>query len=34
MIEGEEPIAMDDFLEKILTEVCQEAWDRLWAGDI
>jgi tetratricopeptide (TPR) repeat protein len=34
MIEGEEPVAMDDFLEKIRTEVCQEAWDRLWAGDI
>ncbi|KAM0551741.1 hypothetical protein ACHAPJ_008308 [Fusarium lateritium] len=35
-IEGEEPVSMkmDKFLEKVRTEVCQEAWDRLWAGDL
>jgi hypothetical protein len=32
-IEGEEPIAVDAFLEKLQTEVCRDAWERLWAGD-
>ncbi|KAF4963238.1 hypothetical protein FSARC_8736 [Fusarium sarcochroum] len=32
-LEGEEPVAMDKFLEKARTEVYQEARDRLGAGD-
>ncbi|SPJ78834.1 uncharacterized protein FTOL_07225 [Fusarium torulosum] len=32
-IEGEEPIAVDAFFEKLQTEVCRDAWERLWAGD-
>ncbi|KAM0199639.1 hypothetical protein ACHAQI_012013 [Fusarium lateritium] len=32
-IEGEEPIAVDAFFEKLQTEVCRGAWERLWAGD-
>lgn len=32
-IEGEKPIAVDAFFEKLRTEVCRDAWERLWAGD-
>lgn len=32
-IEGEEPIAVDAFFEKLRTEVCRDVWERLWAGD-
>jgi tetratricopeptide (TPR) repeat protein len=32
-IEGEEPIAVEAFLEKLQTEICRDAWERLWAGD-
>lgn len=32
-IEGEEDIKMDDFLKKLETEVCKDAWERIWAGD-
>ncbi|KAM6506585.1 hypothetical protein FSOLCH5_013559 [Fusarium solani] len=31
-LEGEEPIAVDDFVKKLQTEVCEDAWGRLWAG--
>ncbi|KAI6764010.1 hypothetical protein HG530_007799 [Fusarium avenaceum] len=32
-IEGEEPIAVNAFFEKLRTGVCRDAWERLWAGD-
>ncbi|KAL7768437.1 hypothetical protein ACKLNR_002738 [Fusarium oxysporum f. sp. zingiberi] len=32
-IEGEEDVKMDDFLKRLETEVCKDAWERLWAGD-
>lgn len=30
MLEGEEPITVTDFIKKLQTEVCEDAWGRLW----
>ncbi|KAF5679594.1 hypothetical protein FHETE_759 [Fusarium heterosporum] len=32
-VDGEEPISVESFLDKLQNEVCKDAWDRLWAGD-
>ena len=33
MLEGEEPVAVDDFFKKLQNEVLPNAWERLWAGE-
>ncbi|KAF4992395.1 hypothetical protein FGRMN_7207 [Fusarium graminum] len=32
-VDGEEPVSVKSFLDKLQNEVCKDAWDRLWAGD-
>ncbi|KAL7802262.1 hypothetical protein V8C44DRAFT_345495 [Trichoderma aethiopicum] len=31
-LEGEEPVKFDDFMKRLQSEVCRDAWDRYWAG--
>ncbi|KAL2676439.1 hypothetical protein Neosp_010197 [[Neocosmospora] mangrovei] len=33
-LEGEEPITVTDFIKKLQTEVCEDAWGRLWEGGL
>ena len=33
MLEGEEPVAVNDFFKKLQNEVLPNAWERLWAGE-
>ncbi|KAI8239766.1 hypothetical protein K4K57_001185 [Colletotrichum sp. SAR 10_99] len=33
-LDGEEPVLFNDFLKKLQTEVIENAWDRLWSGEI
>jgi hypothetical protein len=33
ILEGEEPVAVNDFFKKLRNEVLANAWERLWAGE-
>ncbi|KAF4847889.1 hypothetical protein CGCSCA4_v005110 [Colletotrichum siamense] len=33
-LDGEEPVLFNDFLKKLQTEVIENAWGRLWSGEI
>ncbi|OBS23261.1 hypothetical protein FPOA_03813 [Fusarium poae] len=33
MVEGDEPVAVEDFFKKLQDEVLPKAWERLWAGE-
>jgi len=33
MLEGEEPVAVDELFKKLQNEVLTNAWGRLWAGE-
>ncbi|KAF0318622.1 NACHT and TPR domain-containing protein [Colletotrichum asianum] len=33
-LDGEEPVLFNDFLKKLQTDVIENAWDRLWSGEI